>query len=267
MSKTFDVLPPAHPAASRFPMLGKSELQELADDIRRHGQIHPIVIFEDRMLDGRNRAAACRLANVEPKTVVLETCESPTAYIISANIRRRHLSGVQRSAMAVDPKILECYRREAKARQKEHGGTAPGKRKNTPSGSKRKCASAGEAIAAAAEAFEVGRDSAYTMLQIQREAPEVYDDAKGGKFTSVAEAKRVAEGKAAGSVDPRVARRKARDDQILAMTEEGVPVREQAKRLGCNETTVQQARDARRVVKDRLPPPPFLSGALEADAA
>ena len=56
-----------HPIAAIFPLMGEDELQALADDIRDNGLRNPILRFEGKILDGRNRLTACRLAGVEPR--------------------------------------------------------------------------------------------------------------------------------------------------------------------------------------------------------
>lgn len=54
-----------HPIANIFPMLPDRELQELAVDIRKHGLLTPILLFEDKVLDGRNRARACEMVDAD----------------------------------------------------------------------------------------------------------------------------------------------------------------------------------------------------------
>jgi hypothetical protein len=79
-----------HPIATVWPMFDDAKLDELADDIREHGQLHPIWIFEGMILDGRNRFEACRRAGVKP--VVMEyKGDEPTAFAVSLNDRRRHM--------------------------------------------------------------------------------------------------------------------------------------------------------------------------------
>jgi hypothetical protein len=51
------------------------------------------------LVDGRNRLEACKRAKVKPDTVTLNG-EDPTAYVLSANIHRRHMTKGQQ-AMAV----------------------------------------------------------------------------------------------------------------------------------------------------------------------
>lgn len=89
-----------HSAAALFPMIPPDELEELARDIAANGLIHPIVLDkEGRVLDGRNRLAACELVGVDPEFVTYEG-DDPEGYVLSANVNRRNLSKGQR-AMAV----------------------------------------------------------------------------------------------------------------------------------------------------------------------
>ncbi len=50
-------------------------------DIREHGLYDPIVMFEDRVLDGRNRLRACEVAGVEPVFTVY-TGDDPVAFVV-----------------------------------------------------------------------------------------------------------------------------------------------------------------------------------------
>ena len=86
-----DILSP-HPYADKFPMLPEGELQELAESIRENGLRHPVVITADGLiLDGRNRAAACRLIGITPETVIYEG-DDLAEYVIDSNITRRNMS-------------------------------------------------------------------------------------------------------------------------------------------------------------------------------
>lgn len=80
-----------HPVADLFPMLADDELAELAEDIKQRGLLQPIVLdSEGRILDGRNRLAACELVGVEPR---YETYggEDPDGYALAVNVQRRSL--------------------------------------------------------------------------------------------------------------------------------------------------------------------------------
>jgi hypothetical protein len=64
----------------------------LADDIKQHGLLHPIVLDADGVLvDGRNRLRACEIAEVEPQFTSLNG-HDPTAFIMSANVARRQMT-------------------------------------------------------------------------------------------------------------------------------------------------------------------------------
>jgi len=84
-----------HPAADLFPPLEGIEFDELVADIKANGLIEPVVVHEEMILDGRNRYRACLAAGV-PVTTVEPEIKDLTAYVISANWRRRHLTREQK---------------------------------------------------------------------------------------------------------------------------------------------------------------------------
>jgi ParB-like chromosome segregation protein Spo0J len=73
----------------------RREFDELVADIKANGLIEQIIVFEDTILDGRNRVRACEIAGVAP-TYTVYSGDDPAAYVISANIRRRHLDQAQK---------------------------------------------------------------------------------------------------------------------------------------------------------------------------
>ncbi len=88
-----------HPLAETFPMISGEELRELADDIQRHGLREQIVLFEGMILDGRNRYRACKLnkfALTQANFKTLPAGVDPQAYVVSVNVRRRHLTAEQK---------------------------------------------------------------------------------------------------------------------------------------------------------------------------
>jgi ParB-like chromosome segregation protein Spo0J len=85
-----------HPAAALFPMLADDELDELAADIKERGLLQPIVLdAQGRVLDGRNRLAACEKAGIEPDYVTYADGD-PDGYALAVNINRRHLKASAR---------------------------------------------------------------------------------------------------------------------------------------------------------------------------
>jgi ParB-like nuclease domain len=85
-----------HPACELFPLMGESELKELAADIKKKGLISPITRDMDvAILEGRNRLAACNLAGIKPDFKNY-TGDDPVGFVISSNIHRRHLTTAQK---------------------------------------------------------------------------------------------------------------------------------------------------------------------------
>ncbi|MDP3980470.1 MAG: MT-A70 family methyltransferase [Chlamydiota bacterium] len=88
-----------HSIANIFPMMQTSELQDLADDIKSNGLHNKIILYEGKILDGRNRLLACEIAGIVPDFGQYEGDE-PLAYVISLNLKRRHLNESQRAVIA-----------------------------------------------------------------------------------------------------------------------------------------------------------------------
>jgi len=104
-----------HPVANIFPLLSEEELKELAQDIKDNGLKQTIVLHEDKILDGRNRYRACKLACVEPRFEKFKG-DSAASFVISMNLKRRHLSASQRGMVGADAEPF--FAAEAKERQK-----------------------------------------------------------------------------------------------------------------------------------------------------
>jgi hypothetical protein len=88
-----------HPLADKFPMMQGEEFIQLGYDIKANGLREPITLFEGKILDGRNRYDAAksvgyRLVSID--FVQLKQGVNPEAFVISANIHRRHLTAKQK---------------------------------------------------------------------------------------------------------------------------------------------------------------------------
>jgi len=86
---------PVHPSANLFPMISNDDLKEMADDISLNGLIHPVVVSDGVLIDGRNRREACRIAKIEPE--YKEFSGNINAFINSANNIRRELTKGQKA--------------------------------------------------------------------------------------------------------------------------------------------------------------------------
>lgn len=166
-----------HPIADVWPMLDEAKLNELADDIRKNGQLVPVWLYEGRILDGRNRWAACKIAGVDPKTKEY-TGDEPTAFAVSLNDRRRHMG---KSALAAVAAELEPhFAKDAKRRQAEQA------KRNQPQAQKvEKLPPIEKAKAREEAAKSVGVNDRYVSeaKKVKAEAPEVFERLKAGKIT------------------------------------------------------------------------------------
>jgi hypothetical protein len=123
-----------HPAADLFPLMSESELRELGEDIKKHGLSNPVTFWRDDdangklyLLDGRNRLDAMEKVGIQffrtlkeirtpngkllsktlpdkPGLYALKT--DPYAFVLSANINRRHLTADQKRELIA--KVLKA---------------------------------------------------------------------------------------------------------------------------------------------------------------
>ena len=92
-----------HELANLFPLIEGAEFDGLVASIRENGlrEGSPIIVFEGKILDGRNRYLACKEAGVMAIAEDFEgTVEEARQFVIDANLRRRHLDASQRAMIA-----------------------------------------------------------------------------------------------------------------------------------------------------------------------
>jgi hypothetical protein len=99
-------MPDFHEYADAFPMLedGTPEFEELVKDIETNGLTDPIVLFEDKILDGRNRWRACQKLGIPHREVKFENLklgsDDPMTFVWSKNAVRRQLTTGQKALAA-----------------------------------------------------------------------------------------------------------------------------------------------------------------------
>lgn len=117
---------PLHPTNELFPMLERGTtkaektavnkritLFDIAESIRKHGMIKPIILFEGEngtvLLDGKIRRAAAKMAKVEtvPVAYFLGTEEQAEQYILSINLDRTDRTVGQRAYFAATIALSE----------------------------------------------------------------------------------------------------------------------------------------------------------------
>jgi hypothetical protein len=89
----------AHALAKIFPAMDATAYGELIGDIKRNGLLQPIMLYQERVLDGVHRQDACFDAQVEPRYEKYFG-DDPVGYVISMNLKRRQLSESQRAMVA-----------------------------------------------------------------------------------------------------------------------------------------------------------------------
>lgn len=173
-----------HPAANLFPMMTDQEAEDLKADIEKHGQILPIILYDGKILDGRNRAIACFELGIKPKTETWSGTGSPTDWVMSVNYHRRNLTYDQRVAVAA--LATESYKAEAEARRRatQNNDSA----KAVPA----KMQEQGESVEKAAKAVGVSARAVYAARKAEKESPGTLDKMMA-KETTLADAKRESE--------------------------------------------------------------------------
>lgn len=90
---------PFHPLANLFPLIEGADFADLVADVRANGLREPVVVYDGQILDGRNRYRACKAAGVPVRTVTYEG-DDALRFVVSLNLRRRHLTENQRAVVA-----------------------------------------------------------------------------------------------------------------------------------------------------------------------
>ena len=97
---------PVHDLCKLISPHTKEEREELEEDVRQNKLLVPLKMFEGRILDGRGRQEVCaKLADVMLETnfrteEFIGTREEARRYVISINVKRRHLTQSQRAISA-----------------------------------------------------------------------------------------------------------------------------------------------------------------------
>ena len=88
-----------HPVANIFPRMAAAEFAELVADIAEHGQREPVWTHNGMLIDGRHRWDACEKLGLPCHSREYDGNDA-LGFVVSLNLRRRHLSESQRSVVA-----------------------------------------------------------------------------------------------------------------------------------------------------------------------
>jgi N6-adenosine-specific RNA methylase IME4 len=166
-----------HPRANLFPLLEGSEYEELKADIAANGLLEAIWLHQDEsILDGRNRHRACIETETEPRFRTWTGDGSPLLFVVSMNLKRRHLTYDQRVGIGL--KLEPAFAIEAAERQQatqfKNGAppVAPNSEQPVP-----------RAAEQAAQQVKVGKSAIYEMIAVQKDDPELPEKLIAGKTT------------------------------------------------------------------------------------
>lgn len=99
-----------HPFAMLFPEMDGEQFDRLLEDMITNGQQDPIILFEGKILDGRNRYRA--LMSIRAESIATSDFDgtemAALRFVASKNLSRRHMNASQRAA--VGAAILEMMR-------------------------------------------------------------------------------------------------------------------------------------------------------------
>lgn len=165
-----------HPIADVFPLLENDEYKELRKDIEQRGQIDPIILYENMILDGRNRFLICKELGIQISFEEYDG-DDPTGFVIAKNILRRHLTGSQRGAFVAE---LVTLKNGLKKNCKDRN---PGK--NVQGGGiQAPCPGSQDFQVSQDDAARIGnvsRDTVQKAVKLKNEDPERFKEVKEGK--------------------------------------------------------------------------------------
>lgn len=184
-----------HPAAEMFPEMPQEELNGLYESVARSGVRVPLVFFDGKLLDGRNRMRACIMASIPTEKIPKRTLSAdvdPYLWAWDANCSRLDYTPAQKVAIRIKieeasgdlarmrAEIAESANRARAEKQAgvpkaERDGSREPRRSASPPESKRHVA---EEIA---EKAHVSPATVKRVQRLKREDPAAFEALAAGK--------------------------------------------------------------------------------------
>ena len=108
-----------HKFSEFLPLMTEAEFRSLKADIAANGQQEPIMRFENKILDGRNRYRACLELKIKPEIIDFSGSEAEALNFVYSKANHRHMSESQRATAGVF--FLRYFENDAKNRLKTSG--------------------------------------------------------------------------------------------------------------------------------------------------
>jgi DNA modification methylase len=172
-----------HEAANIFPLMSDAALAGLAESIRQHGLEKSIARFEGKVLDGRNRVRACKIAGKTPRFEEVRP-KSPLVFVVQANLQRNQLTTTQCAALTF--KLLPRFQEEARQRQVaagKHGAEGGRGRKKEKPSAKSEAKGFGKAAHQAGLAFGITTSAVEKAIKIGKRRPDLIEKMLTGDVT------------------------------------------------------------------------------------
>jgi len=169
--------------------MNNEEYLSLKKSIKENGLINPVVLYENKILDGRNRYNACQDVGIKPSYTTYKG-DDPVNFVVIQNKERRQLTTGQLAFVAVE--IEKVYAKLARENQSKGWGNHGITNNNPVLPILAKPNEEIEPIHATEKASEeIGVSTGYIKdaKKIQVQSPELAEKIKAGEMT-IPEAKR-----------------------------------------------------------------------------
>jgi hypothetical protein len=178
-----------HEYADLFPMMSDDEFKSLSQGIINLGfdKSQPIILFDNKILDGRNRYKACKETGTTPLFNTFDgTKEEALQYVINRNLNRRNLTSEQRAAIAVDAEDLFSAFREQAKEAKSKAIAESNKNRANPipqkiAELKAEPKEQRETRSKVAKVYNTNREAVRKQQKVKQYAPELHEKVKSGE--------------------------------------------------------------------------------------
>lgn len=156
-----------HEFADIFPMLGSNpEIQRaFVKDIQENGLLEGIILYEGKILDGRNRYYTCKSLGIDYRaTPFIGDREDALKHVLSKNLYRRQLTPSQLAVVGL--KLFEEYKLDTKVGV----SLAPGEPKR-------------DSLKEASKASGASKGSIGKAAKIKRESPDLLKEVAEGNVS------------------------------------------------------------------------------------
>lgn len=146
------------------------EYRGLVDSIKCYGLFDPILVWQDKIVDGRHRYKACLEAGVEPEYQILDSdtpFEMVKDRVVAENILRRHLTVGQRAMIAASLANMTVGGTGSNQYEKSNRANSPDSTSNKD----------------AAKFLKVGERTVKDAKEIKRDAPDLAEKVSRGEIS------------------------------------------------------------------------------------